>query len=283
MTLPIVLIHRGDEPYLSYSLRQAKVSNPDASVFLLGTAINQHFASDGITHVMMNSYMQSASAFAPIYKHMHIMPLSYNLFCFQRWFLLRDFMRDNQIQACCYIDSDVMLYENVNNPIYHDFKMEFVWTNFVSLDLLDRFCAFTTTYFANTMLYGQLVQETKQLGHLSNNLPLVSDMVVGLLFLRQFPQYTYTHGRYDDRMFDENINRPIWAESLEGKRKVYLNDGQLYTKDVASKAYIRLNSLHFQGTVMKDFMSFFFTPHLSKKGSFYFDYQKRQWMPTVLT
>lgn len=283
MPLPIVLIHRVDDSYLSYSLQQAKVSNPESPVYLIGTAANQKYAAFGIRHAMIDAYMRTASAFAPNYKHSHVMSYEYNLFCFQRWFLLRDFMRHNQIPSCCYIDSDVMLYEDVSKPIYSDFMMEFVWTNFVNLDILDRFCLFITAQFANPGMYEQLVQETKQMGHMSKNLPLVSDMVVGLLFLRQFPQYVYTHGQYGDSLFDENINRPIWAESLEDKRKIYLKDGQLYTRDVAKNKYIRLNSLHFQGLVMKEFMPYFFTPYLSQKGSFSFDYQTRRWVPALLT
>lgn len=282
MPLPIVLIHRVDDGYLSYSLRQAQASNPKSPVYLIGTSANQKYAVDGVRHVMIDAFMQSASAFAPHYKHSHVMSHEYNLFCFQRWFLLRDFMRRHQIPSCCYIDSDVMLYEDVNKPVYSNFMMEFVWTNFVSLDILERFCSFITAQFANPGMYVQLVEETKRMGHMSGNLPLVSDMVVGLLFLRQFPQHVYTHGRYGDRLFDENINRPIWAESLEGKRKIYLKEGQLYTRDAGKNEWILLNSLHFQGLVMKEFMPYFFTPHLSPKGSFWFDYRTRRWVPTLL-
>lgn len=280
MSLPIVFMHRTDDNYLSYSLRQAQVSNPGSRIFLLGTALNQRFGTNGIQHVRLDAYMQTAAAFAPHYKHLHVMSHAYNLFCFQRWFILRDFMRSQQMTACCYIDSDVMLYENVNNPEYSQFMMEFVWTNFVKADLLDRFCSFTTMYFADPVMFEKLVQETKKLGHVSHDLPLVSDMVAGLLFLRQFPDYTYTHGRYGDKMFDENINRPLWAESLNGKRKVYLINGKLYTREMASHTFIRLNSLHFQGLEMKSYMPYFFTPHLSTQGMFMFDYLSQRWHPT---
>lgn len=282
MPLPIIFTHRGDDAYLSYSLRQAKASNPESQVILIGTARNQNYATDGIDHVMLDPYMQSASGFAPLYKHIHIMPHEYNLFCFQRWFLLRDFMRQNNISRCCYLDSDVMLYADVNDPAYSQFMMEFVWTNFVSVEILEHFCAFLTAHFANQELFAQLVQETIRMQHVSNNLPLVSDMVLGLLFLRQFPHHPHTHGRYGDRMFDENINRPIWAESVDGKRKVYLIAGKLYTRDAATRAFVQLNSLHFQGLVMKDYMPFFFTPYLATEGSFSFDYGGKRWHPVLI-
>src|SRR5262245_51786836 len=39
-TLPIVFIHQGDSQHLTYSLAQAKDSNPDATVVLIGDDSN---------------------------------------------------------------------------------------------------------------------------------------------------------------------------------------------------------------------------------------------------
>ncbi|GEB35490.1 hypothetical protein [Brevibacillus parabrevis] len=278
MTLPIIFMHRDDEDYLAYSLRQAKMSNPRSPVYLLGREANRKYASSGAMHVMMDSYMQTAQMFAKVYQHMHVMSYEYNLFCFQRWFILRDFMRKNRIQGCFYLDSDVMLYTQVNKPEYRAFSMEFAWTSFVGLDTLDRFCNLTMQYFVNPQMFRLLVQKTIELDQVIEGVPLVSDMVLCLLYFRSYSGQAHTHGTFGDSFFDENINRPRWAESLSGKKKVYAIDGQLYCKDLASGALKRLNSLHFQGLTAKSYMKDFWLPHIPRQpGVHYYDYASSQW------
>lgn len=281
MNLPIVFIHRGDDDYLAYSLYQAKVSNPNSPVFLLGKAANAKYDSAGIYPVNMDEYMKTAGEFARVYKHIHFMPYDYNLFCFQRWFVLRDFMKRHGIPKCCYIDSDVMLYTDVNNPRFSNFTMEFVWTNFVELDLLESFCQFATNHFRNLTLFGNLISYTqkKKSDHVRNGMPLITDMVMGSLFLEQFPHYQLTYGMYGDAIFDGNIQYTGGMESLDGKKKVYLLDGILYARDMATNKYIRLYSLHFQGKIMKHYMKFFLSPSLPQTGAYFFDYPTCRWVP----
>ncbi|MDF2681172.1 MAG: hypothetical protein K0R47_2362 [Brevibacillus sp.] len=280
MSLPIVFIHRGDDDYLGYALAQAKWSNPNSPILLLGKTINQQFAQNGIIHVMIDDYMETAVNFAKVYKHIHYMPYEYNLFCFQRWFILRDFMRHHNIPKCCYLDSDVMLYTDVNQPQFETFSMEFVWTNFVEIQRLERFCAFVTTHFENLALFGQVVAFAhKTLDHVRFGMPLITDMVLGVMYLKQFPGYRMTHGLYHDAFFDGNIQQSYMTESLDGKKKVYLKDGILYCKERQTNRDLKLYTLHFQGTIMKHYMKFFYSPALTQKGAYYFDYQRVKWLP----
>ncbi|WP_301171205.1 hypothetical protein [Brevibacillus nitrificans] len=280
MSLPIVFIHRGDDEYLAYALAQAKWSNPNSPIFLLGKPVNQQFAQNGVIHVRIDDYMGTAANFAKVYKHIHYMPFEYNLFCFQRWFILRDFMKSHNIQKCCYLDSDVMLYTDVNQPQFESFFMEFVWTNFVDTQRLDRFCAFVTSHFEDLGRFGQVVSFAhKSKDHVRDGMPLITDMVLSVMYLRQFAGYRLTHGLFPDAFFDGNIQQSYLTESLDGKKKVYLKNGALYCKDNQSQRDHRLYTLHFQGTIMKHYMKFFYSPALAQAGSFYFDYQRAKWQP----
>ncbi|MED1644017.1 hypothetical protein P4U99_12635 [Brevibacillus agri] len=278
MTLPIIFMHRGDDDYLAYSLRQAKLSNPQSPVYLLGKEANRKHAAPGIIHVPLDSYMQTAQMFAKVYRHMHVMSYEYNLFCFQRWFILRDFMRKNRLQSCFYLDSDVMLYTNVNQPEFQAFSMEFAWTSFIGLDTLDRFCNMTMQYFVNPQMFRLLVQKTLEFDQMIEGVPLVSDMVLFLLYFRSYSGRSHTHGTFGDAFFDENLNRPLWAESLAGKKKVYAIDGKLFCKDLASGAFKRLYSLHFQGLTAKSYMKDFWFPHIPRQpGIYFYDYAAVKW------
>lgn len=280
MFLPIVFLHRGDDDYLAYSLAQAKLSNPNSPIILLGKSGNQPFAQNGVTHHLMDHYMSTAAEFAKIYKHIHYMPYEYNLFCFQRWFILRDFMRQHNISKCCYLDSDVLLYTDVNNPMFDTFMMEFVWTNFVEIQRLEQFCAFVTAHFENLELFGEVLAFThKNVDHVRQGMPLITDMVLGMMYLNQCPGYRKTYGLYHDGFFDGNIQQSLLTESIDEKKKIYLIDGTLYCKELKTNRNVKLYSLHFQGTVMKHYMKYFYSPALFQKGTFFFDYQSARWLP----
>lgn len=278
MTLPIIFMHRGDDEYLTYSLRQAKLSNPQSPVYLLGKETNRKFGGAGIVHVLMDHYMQTARSFAKVYQHMHVMSYEYNLFCFQRWFILRDFMRKHGMQGCFYLDSDVMLYTNISKPEYRVFSMEFAWTSFVGIDTLDRFCNLIMKYFVHPPLFRQLIQKTIEYDQVIEGIPLVSDMVLCLLYFRNYSGHPHTHGTFGDSFFDENVNRPLWTESLDNKKKVYVIQGMLYCKNEATGGVMRVNSLHFQGLKSKGYMKDFlfstipYSPHIH-----YYDYTTAQW------
>lgn len=115
MSLPIVFIHKGYSDYMEYSLRQAKYSNPDSELILLGDEANDRF--DFITHVNMKNYSSSANDFAKFYKHYSTNPYHYELFCIQRWFILNEYMNEKNIDKCFVCDTDVMIYSNIDKAL----------------------------------------------------------------------------------------------------------------------------------------------------------------------
>ncbi|MFS0555265.1 hypothetical protein [Brevibacillus sp. 179-C9.3 HS] len=278
MPLPIVIIHRGDDDYLTYSLQQAKRSNPHSPVYLIGNVGNRRYVTHGINHEMIDNYMHAAMEFTRVYKHIHFMPYEYNLFCFQRWFILLAFMKKHHIPKCCYIDTDVMLYTDVNHPRFDSFMMEFVWTNFVDIQKLEEFCTFMTSHFANPISFAKVVQYTMQRkDQIRFNQPLITDMVVALLFLAQFKDYQMTNGLFHDGFIDGNIQYPASVENLYGYKKIYAINGSLCCKDIATSRYLPLFSLHFQGYT-KHYMKYFTAPHLPQGGCYFFDYISSRWI-----
>lgn len=58
-SVPIVFIHYGNSFYLPYTLRVAKLYNPDKEIFLLGDKHNKYVERYGIKHVDIKDFMDS--------------------------------------------------------------------------------------------------------------------------------------------------------------------------------------------------------------------------------
>ncbi len=108
--MALVLIHRGASPYLQFSLRQARHISPESEVVLLGDASNADFPAT--THVDLGAaqYAQATAALDASYRHLSTNRRKFEEVCFQRWFWLREWMRQSGTVAVWVMDSDVMLY-----------------------------------------------------------------------------------------------------------------------------------------------------------------------------
>ena len=152
-SLPIVFIHYGNKDYLQYSLAQAKRSNPESTVYLLGDATNDCY--DFVEHHPFSNYFEGATEFAKLYRHFNTLRHYYNLFDFQRWFVLREFLHARHLTKCLYLDSDTMLYVDVTADLqkFRHFDFTLSWktsgcTFFLNrVEALDEFCEMLTNIY----------------------------------------------------------------------------------------------------------------------------------------
>ncbi len=112
MAIPIVAVFRGDRHYLAHCIAQAKASNPCSEFILIGDSSTKHYA--GIKHYAYEDYFESSKKFEKIFKYMpKDRPFETELFCFQRWLILNEFLIKEKIDSCFNIDADVMIYYNL--------------------------------------------------------------------------------------------------------------------------------------------------------------------------
>jgi hypothetical protein len=282
MTIPIIFAHRGissmptapngSYAYVTIALAQAKKSNPRSRVILLGTPYNTSLCPPGTEHHLMSHYSHGAQAFIPHYRHDSVNSVEYNRFCFERWFILRDFMRDQNIRHCLFLDSDVMLYADVSDPTLQRFSYEYSWTTFTTLDQVDRFCDLTMYLISD---YGRF-EVVKAYARMHQN--LVDDMILTRCFLDREPHYQYTYGYIGKSYFDLNIHFDNGFQMIHGRKKVYLRNGTFYVKTQQTQEFYRLCTLHFQG-YSKGYMAQFFQPdYWEKDRTYYFDYASNHWV-----
>ncbi|WP_298494577.1 hypothetical protein [uncultured Algibacter sp.] len=118
---PIIFCHYGNSPYLYYTLKQVKLSNPKNRIILLGDQDNKKVANKAkIEHYCFKDYDESdeIKIFNQVYKHVagvnHKKEFWTN-FVFKRWFYVHNFIKKNEINAFWHFDSDNMILSDLNN------------------------------------------------------------------------------------------------------------------------------------------------------------------------
>lgn len=279
MGIPIIFFQRNFQEHVFFSLQQAKLSNKFSRVILLGTEDTHPLCKNNMEHYLISDYCRGARQFEAIYVHQSTNSYEYSLFNFQRWFILKDFMKQQNLELCLVIDSDVLLFTPIDSSDFHSFSMEFSWTSFISLEKANAFCSYVMMQFQNPVLLSRTLFYAQKLGH-----GLVSDMVLCDLFHLDHPEFPKCFGIFSDCFFDHNLNcsLPLYLpqlELLDDRKKIYLRNNQLYCQKVNSRDLLRVCSLHFQGHA-KPFMKHFISSSFPSSSSpLFFDYQFSRWIP----
>jgi hypothetical protein len=142
MNIPIIIVHTGNSFYLDPVLKQAHIFNPDKKIIFICKDVPEKY--DFIDYVPMEDYMHEAKVFEKRYIHLSSNPYSFELLCFQRWFIILDFCRKHNIEQFFQMDSDVLLYSNVG------YELENYDCNEIAI--CNKICP-AATYFKTEILY----------------------------------------------------------------------------------------------------------------------------------
>lgn len=246
--IPIVIVHKGNSFYLEPVLRQIRLFNPDNRICLISDKSTDRF--DFIEHYDIDQYMKGADEFANIYVHMSINPFNYELFCFQRWFVIRDFIRSQEIPFSLCLDSDVLLYCNVDEVFSeyqsYDFtickEMGPCFSSFNNLSI-EKLCNYMTYLYTDSQAFKRLEEFYKNVvdGGVCDMTALawyqkdVSDNVIDIVY------------PVDNACFDGNISDSMGFEMQKGKKKIYWKNNLPYGKYMEKDSFIQFYGLHLQG------------------------------------
>ena len=185
-TIPIIFVHRSNSIYLKYTLKQARYFNPDTPIYLLGDESNNQY--NFVTHINIEDYFDSAREFSKHYVHMSFTPQKFEQFCFERWFIILDFVKKNKIETFLCLDSDVLLFSK-SNEIHNKYK-NFSFTMrgnggaglnyFSSIEALEEFCEYTTSHYINPQHFHTL--ELNWAGYQERKHGGVCDMLLFALY-----------------------------------------------------------------------------------------------------
>jgi hypothetical protein len=255
--IPVIFIHTGLQEYLFYTLKQATKFNDN--VYLIGD-INPNL--NAINFFNMQEYNQEFDFFEKNYIHLTTTPFNYELFCYKRWFVLKNFMESKKIDVVFYCDSDVLLFSNIEKE----------WINFNQYDLtllhrtapvssfityrgITNFCNMLQEIYNNKNSYHYKKIASHYDVRKEFNLP------GGVCDMTLFEYFHYNHdlgggpgrvgemmGIINDSTYDHNINTSDQDFSMKnGLKNVKIKDGIPYVYNEKLKKDIKFNSLHFQG------------------------------------
>lgn len=261
--IPVIFIHKGDHFYLNYSLDQIRLTNPNTPVYLITDSItNKH---KHVTYIDINKYFGSANEFAKIYRHMSTNGFDNELFCFQRWYILKEFCEDKKLDRVLYLDSDILLYCNIeevfNKFNQYDFtiskKLSPHCCYFPSVTKLQKFCDFIPKLYLDPNYTDRFL--VKHQHHLTNHLPGgVCDMTAFNEYQKeQEVKVIDLNVMVNNEIFDDNINDPDGFVMKDGIKEMFFDKGFYYGTLEESKQCVKFNTIHFQGPAKKNIADYY--------------------------
>ncbi|MDO5552897.1 MAG: hypothetical protein Q4G68_03970 [Planctomycetia bacterium] len=168
---PIVVVHCGNSRALELCLRQARKMNPDNPIYLVGDESNNCY--DFVIHRNVDEPELSTdiAAFCAVYQGYSMLPAAWERFNMERWLLVRNLMRVENLPACLAIDSDVFLFCNVDEEArrFKDYAMTFahwddarnlIHCNFIqNRRALDSFCDYMFQVYTDANLLNLLKEK----------------------------------------------------------------------------------------------------------------------------
>lgn len=263
----IVLIHKGivgrkKDNYLSISLRCAHKYNPRANIFLISDKIENNFSF--VKYFNINDYFDSAKKFVNLYQHFSTNSYDFELFCIQRWFILRDFMKINKIDNCFYIDSDVLIFSDLFTEQQKFSNFSFTLSEgtcghnsfWNSYKAIDDFCNFIeNVYSKKDFEYYKKMINFWEKYKISGNLGGVCDMTLFKFYKQKYPNLIgETTKIIDNSTYDHNIScvfqGDINFKNIFGVKNICWRNNLPYVKNSFGEL-IKFNTLHCQGWAKK--------------------------------
>lgn len=115
MSYPLVIIHRGYSAYLKWAILQALQTSDN--VVLIGNEENEKLKEIVSFQPMAELGDPLFAQFTDVYEHMSTNDYKFELICFERWFLLLDYMRKKSLDVVVHLDSDVMLFNDLKEIV----------------------------------------------------------------------------------------------------------------------------------------------------------------------
>lgn len=244
MTPPIIFIHNGYADYLQWNILHAKKLTD--RVIVISNAYYSQCECVPFTSL-------GAMEFNRHYVHLSQVSKKFELFCFNRWFILLDFLKKQSIDTFIYLDSDCVLYDT-------QFDLHKMTLSGDPSDVNDRFtksghCMFSNqktleTFCHFVLQYYQNPQKLEALKAIKKGIPVggICDMTLLGLFAYEHPQEVIlTHKPRQQACFDHNINVLDGFVGDAGRKKIVFEGAHPFGF-LENGEKIKFFNLHFQGS-----------------------------------
>jgi len=251
-SVAIVFIHSGDSDYLCYSLAQARRSNPKSAVYLIGdeATAGKYAVAE---HIPYRGYVEDAKKFAASYRHLNTNAHAFELFCMMRWFVLRDFMRHKHIETAVYLDSDIMLYEEMHYEHFRYYDYDLAVTGVAppvlvnNIKALEAFCSLMSGSYTDPVQLKSL-EERFRIMQARGIAGGICDMTFWEMFMTgdEF-RVADLALQTDGALYDRNIILGDGFEMENGLKSVVWHGDKPYGISGKDRSLVRFKGLHFHG------------------------------------
>lgn len=268
---PIIFCHYGVSDYLIYTLRQARFTNPNCRIILLGDIENRVLALEAkVEHFIFEQYAGSSELieFEKVYRHIagerHGKAL-WTKFVFKRWFYVHSFIKNENIEAFWHFDSD--------NMILTDLSLQ--ESKFKSYDCTEQCGGICINGFISS--FKTIDGYVKKINELFKNEEYLHRQ---LQDFKLQPTYAFTEMRayktyrleeaiksirlnsiIDDETFDDCIchddGYDVYDYAINNRilKKIYIDDQKVfYFYHIGTSTFVRVNSLNLSWVPLKLFI-----------------------------
>ncbi|WP_075088642.1 hypothetical protein [Verrucomicrobium spinosum] len=265
MRTAIIFLHWGKAQEcldLQLALLQARLWNPHSEIFVLADAAARTvLAAPGVEVIPLENYHTAAESFRRHYVHFSVNQPEYTRFNIERWFIMRNFVRERALQRILHLDSDVLLYDDVetagqqfeecdltlSRPSLLSFPDSSGHSSYFNLRALEEFCSFVESTYADPARIAFF--ENRVAGHRAKGgIYNIGDMY-HLAAFSFTSQLKIGYGQHGQPEFDSNFNYDIETRTrlADGHKRIEYRQGQPYGLCPGSGEVIRYATLHFQG------------------------------------
>jgi hypothetical protein len=285
----IVFVHNKKSSYMSPVLDQARLSNPDANIYIISNESSRKFYERYGIFIDISKHFNEADEFEKIYVHLSSLSYSIELIFIQRWFILKSFMLSYNIGKIVYLDSDCMLYHDVNADWHlftdYDFaNLDLIWpavTYIPTVDSLIKFCNFLNDQYTRNLDF--IITKYKRNFQDKDIQGGIGDMSHFGMYFTKYKSIFDLSGIIQESTYDTNINDSVNTRINLADNEILVNNTSEYILDYENNIKkisisgnlpfgllkktnkkIRFKSLHFQGS-SKKYIPYFYTGSLLKK------------------
>lgn len=227
----IVIIHMGFAKYLLYVLRQIKITNPNSKIFLISDKENKKYSKYSTFVDISKIQSLESKSFKENYIHLGKSSPNYEMFCMLRWIILRDFMREYNIKECLHIDSDILIFSDLNKALnpFSNYKISLAHNlaltmHIKDIEILDEFSKYLLFKYTNENELNKLKDMYYKTDRVNNGVAgSISDMDISREFFSSIKEPIGDLSEIvNDSIFDSAIvyGEPEFEMLKKGKYKL---------------------------------------------------------------
>ena len=221
----------GFAKYLLYVLRQIKITNPNSEIFLISDKENKKYSKYSTFVDISKIQSLESKSFKENYIHLGKSSPNYEMFCMLRWIILRDFMREYNIKECLHIDSDILIFSDLNKALnpFSNYKISLAHNlaltmHIKDIEILDEFSKYLLFKYTNENELNKLKDMYYKTDRINNGVAgSISDMDISREFFSRVKEPIGDLSEIvNDSIFDSAIvyGEPEFEMLKKGKYKL---------------------------------------------------------------